>query len=104
MEPLWIECQDCAGNSGAFLRSSGPTVDELILQMISLQYHETLMAAAGFQAEQLKEQAAKAFRGRYLLVIEGAIPLGLGGLGDDRAATRAGLPATAHVRLRQPDP
>ena len=79
MEPLWIECQDCAGSSGAFLRSSGPTVDELILQMISLQYHETLMAAAGFQAEQLKEQAAKAFRGRYLLVIEGAIPLGLGG-------------------------
>jgi quinone-reactive Ni/Fe-hydrogenase small subunit len=76
---LWIECQDCAGNSEAFLRSSGPTVDELLLEMISLQYHETLMAAAGFQAEQLKEQAAKAFHGRYLLVIEGAIPLGLGG-------------------------
>jgi quinone-reactive Ni/Fe-hydrogenase small subunit len=76
---LWIECQDCAGNSEAFLRTSGPTVDELLLEMISLQYHETLMAAAGFQAEQLKQQAAKAFRGRYLLVIEGAIPLGLGG-------------------------
>lgn len=76
---LWIECQDCAGNSEAFLRSSGPTVDELLLEMISLQYHETLMAAAGFQAEQLKQQAATAFRGRYLLVIEGAIPLGLGG-------------------------
>jgi len=76
---LWIECQDCAGNSEAFLRSSGPTVDELLLEMISLQYHETLMAAAGFQAEQLKEQAAKAFHGRYVLVIEGAIPLGLGG-------------------------
>ena len=76
---LWIECQDCAGNSEAFLRSSGPTVDELLLETISLQYHETLMAAAGFQAEQLKTQAAKAFRGRYVLVIEGAIPLGLGG-------------------------
>ncbi|HEY5989398.1 MAG TPA: hydrogenase small subunit, partial [Streptosporangiaceae bacterium] len=76
---LWIECQDCAGNSEAFLRTSGPTVDELLLEMISLQYHETLMAAAGFQAEQLKQQAVKAFGGRYLLVIEGAIPLGLGG-------------------------
>jgi len=75
---IWIELQDCAGNSEALLRSDGPKIDEIILEIISLEFHETLMAAAGFQAERQLEEAMKDFSGRYLLFVEGSIPVGRG--------------------------
>ena len=52
---VWLEFQDCAGNTESFLRASHPTVADLILDTISLNYHETLMAAAGSQAESALE-------------------------------------------------
>ncbi len=76
---IWLEGQDCAGNSEAFLHASGPSIDELLFNVISLEYHETLMAAAGFQAEERLHQAAQDNQGKYLLVIEGSIPRGLDG-------------------------
>src|SRR5690349_17110269 len=47
---VWLEFQDCAGNSESFLRASRPTAAEVILDVLSLDYHETIMAAAGHQA------------------------------------------------------
>lgn len=76
---IWIEGQDCAGNSEAFLHASGPSVDELLFNVISLEYHETIMAASGFQAEARKQQAAHDNKGKYILVVEGAIPRGMDG-------------------------
>ena len=75
---IWLEFQDCAGNSEAILRSDSPTIDELILETISLEFNETLMAAAGFQAEEHLEEAMSVFKGKYLCVVEGAIPTGVG--------------------------
>ncbi len=75
---IWIELQDCAGNSEALLRSDGPKIDEIILDIISLEFHETLMAAAGHQAESQLEDAMEKFKGRYLLFVEGAVPIGAG--------------------------
>jgi hydrogenase small subunit len=46
----------------------------LILDIISLDYHETLMVAAGHQAEEARKAAMKANKGKYILVVEGAIP------------------------------
>lgn len=68
---VWLELQDCAGCSEAFLRASHPTAAEIILDVLSVDYHETIMAAAGHQAEAAKEAAIKA--GGYLLVVEGSI-------------------------------
>ncbi|GAB6072927.1 hydrogenase small subunit [Venenivibrio stagnispumantis] len=72
---IWINIQDCDGNTEALIRSSAPTVDELILDYISLEYQETLMAAAGDQAEKCLEDAVKEFKGKYLLFVEGSIPV-----------------------------
>ncbi len=77
---IWIELQDCAGNSEAILRSDSPTIDELILETISLEFNETLMVAAGHQAEDHLDEAMKTFKGKYLCVVEGAIPRGMDGL------------------------
>ena len=71
---IWLEFQDCAGNSEALLRASRPTVSQLILDVLSVDYHETIMAAAGEQAEAAKKATIDA--GGYLLVVEGSIPQG----------------------------
>jgi len=75
---IWIELQDCAGNSEAILRSDGPKIDEIVLDIISLEFHETLMAAAGHQAEAQLEDAVEHFKGKYLLFVEGSVPVGAG--------------------------
>jgi len=72
---IWIELSDCAGNTEALLRSDGPKIDEIILDIISLEYNETLQAAAGHQAEKQMDEAMEHFEGRYLLFVEGAVPL-----------------------------
>ena len=54
---IWVEYQSCSGDSEAFLRGNQPTAGELILDLISLEYSEVVMAAAGHQAEEAKHQA-----------------------------------------------
>ena len=76
---VWIELQDCAGNSEALLRSDGPQIDEIILDIISLEFHETLMAPSGHQAEKQLEEAIDLFKGKYLLFVEGSVPMGIDG-------------------------
>jgi quinone-reactive Ni/Fe-hydrogenase small subunit len=76
---VWIELQDCAGNSEALLRSDGPKIDEIVLDIISLEFHETLMAPSGHQAEKQLEDAVEHFKGKYILFVEGSVPRGIDG-------------------------
>ena len=71
---IWLHFQDCTGCSETLLRTSAPDVASLILNVISLDYHETLMAASGYQAEAALQQAMKENAGKYVLVCEGSIP------------------------------
>jgi len=76
---VWLHFAECTGCSESLLRSSHPGVAEILLETISLEYHETIMAAAGDQAEKCLEQALHDFPGKFICVIEGAIPRGLNG-------------------------
>ncbi|HSQ64712.1 MAG TPA: hydrogenase small subunit [Polyangiaceae bacterium] len=76
---VWLEFQDCAGNTESLLRASRPTVAEVILDSISLDYHETIMAAAGKQAEDALHKTMRDQSDKYLVVIEGSIPTGANG-------------------------
>ena len=71
---IWLHFQDCTGCTETLLRTSAPDAAHLILDVISLDYHETLMAAAGAQAEAALRQAVEQNAGKYVLVVEGAIP------------------------------
>jgi hydrogenase small subunit len=73
----WLEFQDCTGDTESFLRSRSPGVGDIILDTISLDYHETVMAPAGTQAE--KSLADALARGGHILVVEGSVPLGADG-------------------------
>ena len=76
---VWLHFAECTGCSEAFLRSTYPNVDDILLDTISLEYHETIMAASGYQAEQCLEKAIHDFSGKFICVIEGALPRGLDG-------------------------
>ena len=71
---IWLHFQDCTGCTETLLRTSAPDVAHLILDVISLDYHETLMAASGAQAEAALKSAIEENAGKYVLVVEGAIP------------------------------
>ncbi len=72
---IWLEMQSCSGDSEAFLRSNAPTAAEIILDKISLEYSEIIMAAAGHQAEEAKRQAMEKYKGKYIAIVEGSIPM-----------------------------
>lgn len=76
---IWLELADCSGNSEGFIKAAHPKVDDLILQYISLDYHELLMAGAGDQSELSLDAVINNDKGKYILLVEGAIPLGLEG-------------------------
>jgi quinone-reactive Ni/Fe-hydrogenase small subunit len=73
---VWLHMAECTGCSESLLRSDAPTIESLIFDYISLEYHETLMAAAGWQAEENLEHAIEKYKGRYILMVEGGIPSG----------------------------
>lgn len=70
---IWLHFAECTGCSEAFLRSMYPWVDQLVLEILSVEYHETIMAAAGHQAEEQLHQAVEKYNGKFICVVEGAI-------------------------------
>ena len=77
---VWLEFQDCAGNTESALRASHPTFSDIILDLLSWNYHETLMAPAGTAAEKSLYDTVSQQKGQYLAVVEGSIPLAYGGI------------------------
>jgi hydrogenase small subunit len=71
---VWLHFQDCTGCSETLLRTSKPDVADLIINLISLDYHETLMVACGQQAEEALNSAVTENAGKFVLVVEGSIP------------------------------
>jgi len=77
---VWLHYQECTGCSESFIRASHPIVAEALLDVMSLNYSETLMAASGFQAEKSLEDTIKNNKGKYIMVVEGAVPTKDGGV------------------------
>jgi hydrogenase small subunit len=71
---LWLAGQDCAGCTESVLRSRDPAVLAVVLDVLALEYQETIMAAAGSAAEERRRAVMAQFPGQYVLVVEGAIP------------------------------
>lgn len=71
---IWLHFAECTGCTESILRTSAPWMDELIFNTISLDYHETLMAAAGETVEQILTEAASTHQDEFFCVVEGAIP------------------------------
>ena len=77
---VWLEFQDCAGDTEALLRATKPVVADIILDIFSVDYHETIMAPSGFRAEKSLQDVVRDNKGEYFVVVEGSIPMNDGGV------------------------
>lgn len=88
---IWIEGASCTGCTESFAQVETPDPAEAVLELLSLNYSETLSAAAGWSMEEAKEQTIES--GNYVLVYEGAVLEGWGG----QALRVADKPGTEHL-------
>ncbi|MDH5736699.1 MAG: hydrogenase small subunit [Gammaproteobacteria bacterium] len=77
---IYLSFQECTGCLESLSRSFSPSVESLIFDVISLDYDDTLMAAAGHQAEQARENAMRENWGKYVIVVDGSVPTANGGV------------------------
>lgn len=77
---IWLSGQECTGCPESLLRASHPTIEQLVLELISLEYSEVLSAAAGHQVEEHKSRILEEYKGKYLLVVSGSVPTKDGGI------------------------
>jgi hypothetical protein len=77
---VWLHFQECTCCSESFLRASHPIVLDVLLDVLSLNYTETLQAAAGFQAEKCLTDTIRDHKGKYIVLVEGAVPTGKDGV------------------------
>ena len=70
---IWLHFGECTGCSESVLRTQYPYADDLVLEILSVEYHETIMAAAGQQAEDQLQASLKKYDGKFICVVEGSI-------------------------------
>lgn len=88
---IWMEGASCTGCTESFAQIDAPDAATVVLEMISLNYSETLSAAAGHSMEEAKAQTIAA--GNYLVVYEGAVQNGW----DGNALRIAGKTGNEHL-------
>ncbi|MCP3875255.1 MAG: hydrogenase small subunit [Desulfobacteraceae bacterium] len=71
---IWIQGQGCTGCSVSLLNTAEPSIADVLLKVISLQFHPTVMASEGATALENMYKIAEAYKGKFSLAIEGAIP------------------------------
>ncbi|MGE5504047.1 MAG: hydrogenase small subunit [Actinomycetota bacterium] len=73
---IWLSFQECTGCTESLTRADAPSLEQLIFSAVSLDYHHTLQAASGHAAEAARLKAMKDNAGKYLVLVDGAVPLG----------------------------
>jgi len=77
---IWLSFQECTGCTESITRSHNPTLENLIFDFISLDYHHTLMAVSGEAAEGARAEAMRENKGKYIVVVDGSVPVKDGGV------------------------
>jgi len=72
---IWLSFQECTGCTESITRAHSPSIEDLIFDFISLDYHHTLMNASGEAAEAARLAAMQENAGEYIVVVDGSVPL-----------------------------
>ena len=72
---IWLSFQECTGCTESITRAHTPSIEDLIFDFISLDYHHTLQNASGHAAEAARMTAMKENAGEYIVVVDGSVPL-----------------------------
>lgn len=76
---IWLSFQECTGCTESLTRAESPPLEGLLFELLSLDYHHTLQAAAGEAAEAARRRTLSDYPGEYLLIVDGSVPTGAGG-------------------------
>ncbi|WBW95040.1 hydrogenase small subunit [Oceanirhabdus sp. W0125-5] len=72
---IWLQGSGCSGCSISLLNSiQETTIDDLLINKISMKYHHNIMTASGDLAISALDQTVSQYNGKFILVIEGAVP------------------------------
>ena len=77
---IWLSFQECTGCTELLTRSFSPTIEDMIFNLISLDYHETLQAVSGVAAEEARLAAMKENKGKYVVIVDGSVSVRDGGV------------------------
>jgi len=72
---IWLSFQECTGCTESITRAHTPSIEDLIFDFISLDYHHTLQNASGHAAEEARMAAMRENAGEYIVVVDGSVPL-----------------------------
>ena len=70
---FWLQGQGCTGCSVSILNSMHPAIAEVLLKIISLDFHPTIMADEGAPAIEFMRRRARENDGGFFIVVEGAV-------------------------------
>lgn len=76
---LWLQGAACTGCSISLMNVTNPTIDDVLLNKISMKYHPNLSTAAGDLAVSSIIDSSNANNGAFILCVEGGIPTGANG-------------------------
>ncbi|MEQ8237397.1 MAG: hydrogenase small subunit [Syntrophomonadaceae bacterium] len=70
---IWLAGGACTGCSVSLLNCQNPDIQDVLLKVISLKFHDTVMAAQGEQAMHAMYQVAEQYAGQFILLVEGSV-------------------------------
>lgn len=72
---VWFQAQNCTGCPVSFLNTEYPGADEVLIEVITLEYNPTVMGGTGDVAIGVLERMISEEKGKFILVADGSIPV-----------------------------
>jgi hydrogenase small subunit len=96
---VWLDGGLCTGCTESTAQSTNPDVAGIVLDILSMNYMETIMYATGESAEQALKDTVEKFKGKFIMVYEGAVMTGF----DGNALRVVGKPSLEQIKEVAPN-
>jgi hydrogenase small subunit len=96
---VWLDGGLCTGCTESTAQSTNPDVAGIVLDILSMNYMETIMYATGDAAETALKDTVEKFKGKFIMVYEGAVMTGFEG----NALRVAGKPSLEQIKEVAPN-
>ena len=96
---IWFGAQACFGCSVSFFDTEYPGIDEVLIEVITLEFNPLIMGAAGDAAMGVIDRMMAEEKGKYIFVVEGSIPMEADGF-YCTVGEKDGNPVTALDRVK----
>ncbi|MCD8510134.1 MAG: hydrogenase small subunit [Bacillus sp. (in: Bacteria)] len=70
---IWLQLAECTGCSESFIRTNHPRAENVLLDLVSVEYWKLLSAAAGDRALANKKRVIEEHKGEYIVIVEGNV-------------------------------